>query len=54
VQQLAAGQSVLVDGPGVLAFDGERDLVLAPGQQVTITLHEDGPWVIDPAAALAG
>jgi len=50
---LDLGQSVVIDGPGVLAFDGERDVVLAPGQQVKITLNANGPWVIDPTAALA-
>jgi len=52
-ERLDLGQSVVIDGPGVLAFDGERDVVLAPGQQVKITLNANGPWVIDPTAALA-
>lgn len=51
--RIALGQSITIDGPGVLAFDGERDVVLAPGQQVTITLRANGPWVIDPTTALA-
>ncbi len=51
--RLTLGQPVVVTGPGVLAFDGERDLVLAPGQEVTITLAANGPWVIDPTAALS-
>lgn len=50
---LAPGDSVRLVGPGVLAFDGERDLVLSPDQEVTITLNTDGPWVIDPTRALA-
>ncbi len=52
-QRLTLGQPVILAGPGVLAFDGERDLVLAPGQQVTVALSSSGPWVIDPSAALA-
>ena len=51
--ELSAGDSVRLVGPGVLAFDGERDVVLAPDQEVTVTLQHDGPWVIDPTAALA-
>lgn len=51
---LSPGSAVVLDGPGVLAFDGERDVVLAPGQQVTVSLNNDGPWVIDPTAALRG
>ena len=53
VERLTLGQSVVLTGPGVLAFDGERDVVLAPGQEVTVTLAANGPWVIDPTAALA-
>lgn len=51
--RLTAGDSVTLVGSGVLAFDGERDLVLAPDQEVTVTLNTDGPWVIDPGVALA-
>jgi len=53
-ERLDLGQSVTMEGPGVLAFDGERDVVLAPGQSVSITLNANGPWVVDPTAALAG
>jgi len=52
-RHLSLGESIIVEGPGVLAFDGERDVVMAPGQQVTITLQANGPWVIDTAAALS-
>jgi len=52
-RRLTLGQATLLKGPGVLAFDGERDVVLAPGQQVTVTLNANGPWVIDPTAALS-
>lgn len=50
--ELSVGDSVQLSGPGVLAFDGERDVVLAPDQDVTVTLNNNGPWVIDPGAAL--
>ena len=53
VDRLATGESVTLVGPGVVAFDGERDLVLAPRQTVAVTVRANGPWVIDPAAALA-
>lgn len=52
-RRLGLAQPVVVEGPGVLAFDGERDVVLAPGQKVEITLQANGPWVIDPTAALS-
>jgi len=51
--RIGLGESVTLTGSGVLAFDGERDVVLAPGQEVTVSLQVDGPWVIDPASAMA-
>ena len=41
------GEPLRVEGPGVLAFDGERDRVLQPDQGATFTARRDGPWVID-------
>ena len=54
--ELAFGEPVTFEGPGVLAFDGERDHVLAGGRLATLTIRRDGPYVIDPvqAARLAG
>ncbi len=45
-------QVITVDGPGVLAFDGERDHVLGPKDSATVTIRRDGPWVINPQAAI--
>ena len=42
------GTEVVIEGPGVLAFDGERDHVLADGHAAVLTVRRDGPWVIDP------
>jgi predicted polyphosphate/ATP-dependent NAD kinase len=47
VRRLQVGESVTVEGPGVLAFDGERERTLKPGQHATLTLKRDGPWLID-------
>lgn len=47
------GEAVTVTGPGVLAFDGERERVLKPGQHARLTIWRDGPWVIDVAQTLA-
>ncbi|MGD8415530.1 MAG: hypothetical protein PVH91_00590 [Pseudomonadales bacterium] len=44
---IGLGQSVRCTGPGVLAFDGERERTLKPGQQATLTVHRAGPWVVD-------
>ena len=38
---------VHLKGPGVLAFDGERDRVLADGVTATLMIRRDGPHVID-------
>ena len=39
-------------GPGVLAFDGERERTLRPGQTATLRAARDGPWVVDVAKVL--
>ena len=52
-QRLAPGEPVSVTGPGVLAFDGERERVLKPGQRATLRVARDGPWVVDVRAALS-
>jgi len=47
VRRIAFGEPVEVTGAGALAFDGERERVLAPGQRATLRVQRDGPWVID-------
>ncbi len=49
---VAFGEVVTVTGPGVLAFDGERERVLKPGQRARLTVQRDGPWVIDVTKTL--
>lgn len=46
-QEVALGETVEWSGPGVLAFDGERERRLAPGQRATLAIQRDGPRVID-------
>jgi hypothetical protein len=53
VRRVELGERVHVTGPGVLAFDGDRERTLAPGQRAVLTLRRDGPRVIDVARALA-
>lgn len=48
----AIGESVVLEGPGVLAFDGERERRLNAGQTATIRAARDGPWFIDAEKAL--
>ncbi|MGI9603678.1 MAG: diacylglycerol kinase family protein [Acidimicrobiales bacterium] len=47
VQPLADDETTSLVGPGVLAFDGERDRVLASGESTRLTVRRDGPRVID-------
>jgi len=39
-------------GPGLLAFDGDREIVLGANQEVSLRVTRSGPWVIDPKRAL--
>jgi hypothetical protein len=48
----APGECITVCGPGVLAFDGERERVLKPGQRASMRVVRDGPWVINVASTL--
>ena len=49
---LALGQPVVVSGPGVLAFDGDRRRHLADGQRAVLRVQRSGPMVIDVALVL--
>jgi len=52
VRRLALGEPATVEGPGIIAFDGDRERELAAGQQATFTVTRKGPRVIDPKLAL--
>ena len=41
------GEPVQIQGPGVLAFDGERDRTLQAGQQARMVVERAGPRVVD-------
>jgi hypothetical protein len=51
-ERLEFGEEVSVEGPGVLAFDGDRERELGPGQRARLRVVREGPRVIDTAAAL--
>lgn len=51
-RRISFNQSLRCEGPGVLAFDGERERVLKPGQQATLTVERTGPHVIDVPATM--
>lgn len=52
VRRQALGRAVIWQGPGVLAFDGERERLLAPGQKARLTVLREGPRVVDVAKTL--
>lgn len=47
VERLPRGGVARFVGPAVLAFDGERDVVVAAGVEVSITVDDGGPMRID-------
>jgi len=51
-QRIPLEKNVFLQGPGVLAFDGERERVLKPGQAATLQVARNGPWVVDVPATL--
>lgn len=51
-RRLALGERVEITGPGLLAFDGDRERELAAGQRAWLRVERDGPWVIDAGRAL--
>jgi predicted polyphosphate/ATP-dependent NAD kinase len=52
VRALAFGETVELRGPGMLAFDGERDRRLGADAIVTVSIDDGGPLVIDVEATL--
>ena len=50
---VTSADEIRFDGPGVLAFDGERDHVLGSSDHAVAAIRRDGPWVISPQAAIA-
>jgi hypothetical protein len=49
---IALGEPVEIEGPGLLAFDGDRERELRPGQVARVRVERDGPRVVDVEAAL--
>ncbi|MFT7684889.1 MAG: NAD kinase [Candidatus Azotimanducaceae bacterium] len=48
IKKMPLGQTCQIRTPGILAFDGDRSIVLNEGDDVEITIQKDGPWVIHP------
>ena len=45
-------EKVTMKGPGVLAFDGERDRVLQEDETIVVSVSKEGPWVINTHSCL--
>jgi hypothetical protein len=52
-RRLQLGERVRLEGRGVLAFDGDRERRLAPGQAAHLCVLRDGPHVVDVDRTLA-
>lgn len=52
VVPLLDGQQVEIDGPGIVAFDGERDRRIGRDGHVTVSVQTSGPLLIDVEATL--
>ncbi|MDP6288524.1 MAG: hypothetical protein QF548_11700, partial [Acidimicrobiales bacterium] len=52
-RRLAPGEEVEVNGPLLLAFDGERKRRLVAGERVYLSVVRDGPRVVDVADVMA-
>jgi hypothetical protein len=53
VAGLPLGEVVEAEGPGVLAFDGDRRRMVVSGARVRFRVERDGPNVIDVPATMA-
>jgi predicted polyphosphate/ATP-dependent NAD kinase len=47
VRALASGEPVVLRGPGMLAFDGERDRRVGPDAVISLSVDHSGPLLID-------
>lgn len=52
-RRLALDEPVVIDGPVLLAFDGERKRRLHEGEHARVALRRDGPRVVDLAAVMS-
>jgi hypothetical protein len=52
-RRLAIDEAVIVEGPVLLSFDGERKRRLHEGEHAVVTLRRDGPRVVDLGAVMS-
>lgn len=51
-RRIELGEVVEIPGPGVIAFDGDREISLETGKTARAVVRRDGPWVIQVDRAL--
>ena len=52
VRKIALGEVFEITGPGILAFDGDREITLPSGEPVRLRIVRDGPHVLNVNMAL--
>lgn len=52
-RRLEPTDEVVLRGPGVLSFDGERDIVMGEGDKARVWISRNGPRVIDVARVMS-
>jgi hypothetical protein len=53
VRPIALGESVNFEGPGILAFDGDRSIKLEDGEVAIAKILRDGPFIIEAEKVMA-
>lgn len=51
IQRYPLGEVVRIEDTGIVAFDGDREMVADHGLEATV--RRDGPWLIEPARIMA-
>jgi hypothetical protein len=52
IKEVQLGETIELNGPGALAFDGERDFVMGENESAKATVLRNGPKVINPIFAI--
>ncbi len=52
-RKIELDQPVQIEGPGILAFDGDRTIKLEPGSTASVTVSRDGPRIIEAEHIMA-
>jgi hypothetical protein len=53
VRPIAFGESITFEGPGILAFDGDRSIKLADREVAIANVLRDGPFIIEAEKVMA-